>query len=680
MVRFRIGIVVGLALVSGVVADAQQRITRIAIVADGASAQRVAPVLERRIESRSAVHVRIAPVFEGAAEFWIFLGQAGTGGATDKLVLAHAVQLPGKARRAPESFAVKSVQFAQGPGLVAVGADQRGVLYAAGEILRQLRYFEDHVDIDRVEVSTAPAYRFRGSSANQGGTMMRTTGARGWTQDELFEVILDYALAGANCFYTGDQGGAAYDFVKSFGLMSTTGARPNELNREFPKEWQAGGREAWEGKHWVCPNIPEARKALIDQWTVDFAARADHDVVRFYAGDPGGCTDARCTPWGKSFVLLCEEMAAIWHKAHPGSIVLIANQGVDNAGDRYIFDYLNERPRTWLYGLCYGPGSNAMSNYFRDVLRDDLFEYPGDGPVNRYLAETLRELPTDQRIVHYSDITHWISAQYQVERPDPNTVRAYGRRTFHARPAAMYRIFKAIMPFSEGDIVYSEGYHDEFHQYMWDRLLWAPSQSLDDVLRGYCTFHFGPDAAPLMAQALLQMETELEAPVESNDGIQRYYDLVKEAGAKVPANLMRTDHRWRMHMQHAALDRHLQLRLRKELDQEARVRAELEKGLHARNPEAAVRAALAVLHGPVSTPEMDALRDEARALGEETNALFGIRDVGYFRSERPLRDLGGHVATLENALAARSRAEKRALMQRCIDDTRKPTRVGNIFG
>ncbi|MCC6797404.1 MAG: hypothetical protein IT366_19980 [Candidatus Hydrogenedentes bacterium] len=668
-------------LVGFICAQAEsQRIRSIAIVAPEKTAEHVAGVLKSRIEKRSAVTIRVTAFFEGAADYWILLGQAGNSAVIDKARLAHAVSLPGRTRPAPEGFAVKSVQFKSGPGMIAVGVDQRGVLYAAGEILRRIRYAPDYVEIDPLNMRTAPAYRFRGSSANQGGTMMRATGARGWTQDELFEVTLDYALAGANCFYTGDQGGPAYDFVKSFGLMSTTGARPNELNREFPAEWKAGGREMWEGKNWVCPNIPEARKALLDQWTEDFAKRADHEVMRFYAGDPGGCTDARCTPWGKSFVHLSEEMAAIWHKTHPNSNVLIANQGLDNEGDRYIFDYLNAQPRPWCYGICYGPGSNAMSNYFRDKLRDDLFEYPGDGPVNRYVSEMLRELPRDQRIVHYSDITHWISAQFMVENPEPNIVRAYGRRTFHARPAAMYRIFKAIMPFSEGDIIYSEGYHDEFHQYLWNRLLWNPNLSLDEALSDYCTYYFGAEAAPLMAEALLEMEHTLERPVATNEGIGRYYDLVKAAGEKILTNLMAIDHRWRMHMQHAALDKHLQLRVRKELDQETRVRAALASVLEKGKLDDAIQSALSILREPPSTPEMDALREEARLQGEKTNEFFGIRDIGYFRNDCTLRDVPGHIALLERALAATKRGEKRSVVQQCIDNTLKPTRLGNIFG
>ena len=420
--------------------------------------------------------------------------------------------LPGKTGPAPEGYAIKSLAIPDGRLIVAVGADARGVLYAAGEVLRRFRYGPDFVTTTNYSVAEAPAFRFRGFSANQGGTMMKIAKARPWTEAEIRGIVLEYALAGGNTFYAADNGGAYYDFIKSYGLMTTTGARPNQLFGPHPEEWSAGGREPWEGGQWVCPSIPEARAALLAQWDKDFSHRADHDVMRFYAGDPGGCTDARCRPWGKTFIQLCEEMAAIWLKYHPKSIVLVANQGLDNAGEKAIFDYYKEKPRPWSYGIAYGPGSNPMSRYFRRELRNDLFVYPGSGPVNRYLAEMLHELPMDQHIMHYSDITHWIRSQYQIDNPEPNIVKAYNRRMFHARPKAMYHIFQAIMPFSEGDIIYSEGNHDEFHQYLWARLLWNPNRELEDVMREYCVLYFGEASAEPMVQALFQLEDNLVTP------------------------------------------------------------------------------------------------------------------------------------------------------------------------
>jgi len=615
---------------------------------------RVAEVLRDRITRRSDVSVQITRGEAQEADLRIYLGRTGRGGKLDNLCAANGVVLPGRQRPAPEGYAAKTVQVAGVPSMLAVGVDNRGVLYAAGEILRQLTYHPTSVSLGDVDVSTAPAYRYRGFSANQGGTMMQVTGARAWSQGEWQEYVLDLALGGANTFYAG---GAALDFVKSFDLMAETGARPNQLRSKFPKEWQATERGPW-----VCPSIPEAHDALMKQWEEDFKSRPDYDVLRMFAGDPGGCRCDRCMPWGKTFVLLCEQMANIWLKYHPDSVVMIANQDLSNAGDQAIFDYLNEKPRTWLYAIAYGPGSNAMSSYFRDELREDLFEYPGSGPVNRYLAETLNQLPKYQRIVHYSDITHWISAQYQVENPEPHLVSVYGRRTFHTRPKAFYRIFQAIMPFSEGDIIYSEGYHDEFHQYMWNRLLWNPNRTLDDVMMEYCRYHFGSDAAEQMKEALLQLEENLEAPLATNPGIDRYYLLVKEAGWKIPPHLMKDNHRWRLHMQKAALDKYFQLKLRAELAREQRVSAAIESGLQSNDLDTAIAKATGVLAQPVETPEMLALREEAGRLGEESAAIFGVRNVGYFSLDKDLTGLSWLSKQIDAAAAAKSAKEKRAIL------------------
>jgi hypothetical protein len=640
------------------IADAEQCVTMssVAIImpADADDLEmRVANVLKERIMKWSGVSVDITKRTATSADLSVYLGRTGHEGELDKLCAANGVKLPGRQRPAPEGYAVKTVSVDGRPAVLAVGVDNRGVLYAVGEVLRQLTYYPASVSVGDVDVSTAPAYRYRGSSANQGGTMMQVTKARRWEQEEWEEYILDLALSGANFFYAG---GAGLDFVKSFDLMAETGARPNELRTKFPKEWQATERGRW-----VCPSVPDAHEALMKQWEEDLKSRPDYDVLRMFAGDPGGCRCDRCAPWGKTFIHLCEELANIWLEYHPDSVVMIANQDVNNAGDQAIFDYLNEEPREWLYAIAYGPGSNAMSDYFRPELREDLFEYPGSGPVNRYLAETLNQLPKQQRIVHYSDITHWISAQYQVENPEPHLMSVYGRRTFHTRPRAFYSVFQAIMPFSEGDIIYSEGYHDEFHQYMWNRLLWDPNRTLDDVMTEYCTHHFGADAVEPMKEALLQLEENLEAPLATNEGIDRYYVLVKDAGWKIPPNLMKENHWWRLYMQKAALDKYVQLKLQKELDKESGVSAALESGLRSNDLDGAIAKATAILDEPSETPDMKALRDEAGRLGEESEALFGVRNVGYFSLDKGLTGLAWLSNQIKAAEAAESSEEKRAV-------------------
>jgi hypothetical protein len=460
--------------------------------------------------------------------------------------------------------------------------------------------------------------------------------------------------------------------------MTVTDARPNNYYEKFPDEWRAGKRESWEGDTWICPSIPEARAALLQQWREDFAQRADHDIMRFYSGDPGGCKDDRCEPWGKTWVELCAEMAALWHETHPDSKIFIANQDLDNQGDQLIFDYLQAEPRTWLYALCYAPGTNAMSSYFRNELREDLFEYPGDGWVNRYLSHTLHQLPPQQKIVHFSDITHWISAQFAVANPDVYLQKSFGRRTFHARPRAYYKIFHQIMPFSEGDIIYSEGHHDEFHQYMWARLLWNPDITLDDLLKEYCTLYFGEEAAAPMAEALLQLELNLEAPLAENKGIQRYFDLVVEGGQRMTPHFMNNNYRWLLHRQKASLDCYVQLRLQRELDQEARVRRVLTPALDSSDLASALATASAIAAEAPETERMIELREDAGRLGDQSNEIFGVRDIGYSKIGQQLRDLDGLRAALDRALAAPA-SEQRAQAEEAIEITNKKAVRGMIF-
>jgi len=644
--------------------------------------QNVAKVLKSRLQSNSNVKISISNEKDPNVNLNIFLGLAAKSGKLHDLSKKYNLRLPGRDKAFAEGFAVKSISLDNTPAILAVGADNRGMLYAAGEILRQMNTEALAINFKTFDVSSAPAYRFRGANNPQGGTMRKFTKSRAWTTREWKEVILDYALAGANCFYAEEWGSTSErtKFLKSFDLMTTVGIRPNQYQGEFSEEWKSGGLQDWEwlGSNWICPSIPEAREALLKQWTEKLKTLGDHDILRFYAGDPGGCRDERCKPWGKTFALLCEDISKIALKTHPNLIILIANQDLTNEGDMAIFDYLSEEPQDWLYGLAYGPGSNAMSWYFRHKLNDELFEYPGYGWLNRYLAETLNDLPKDKKIVHYSDITHWIMAQYNIGNPERNIAKSYGRRTWHTRPKALYKIFQAIMPFSQGDIIYTEGYHDHFNQYFWHRLLWNPHQTAEEVVKEYCNLYFGDQAIKSMTKAIFQLEKNFEIPLATNDGIDRYYALVKEAGTLIPSHIMEKDHIWRLHMQKAALDKYIQLKLQRELFQEERIRKLLQQGIESGDLNSAIDKSLAILNEPRETQVMAAYKQKANKLGIESEQLFGVRNVGYTRLNQHLRDIKGLTKILNEAKKTRSGKEKRELLKSAMNTTQKKTDYGRV--
>jgi hypothetical protein len=575
------------------------------------------------------------------------------------------VKVPDADDPGEEGYAVKRVETEQGDAMIAAAVDERGVLYAVGEILRKTLARAGQLEVpEDLDVRTAPAFRLRGTHVSQGATITELTGARKWTDAEWRQAVLDYVLAGANTFPVGHlshKGDDSYEFFKSYGLETLVDLGPNQGSG--PPEWAA--KEAIGRGGYLCLSVPEARKSILDRCEKLFKDSPTYDYLRFQAGDGGGCECEKCAPYGGKYIQMCEDIAAILHKYHPTTKVFVTNKKLDNAGDQAIFDYLNEKPRTWVTALCYAPGSNAMSWQpgRRQDHRMDLFHYPAFGPIDRYLREMLHQAPPSVSVVCFTDVTHWVYSEYGLvnwapypdshgdvpprwghevyeKGPDPSLEMVYDRRTFHARPHNYYDVFQNMMRYTDGDVTYSEGHHDHFDQWMWQRLLWNPHRSVEDLVDEYAQTYFGPEAALLMSQAIFQLETNLSAPLASNSGIDRMVELVREAGSKMPSAERDRNYLWRQYLQKALLDKYIQLRLREQTARLEKTKGLCSEALASANPDSPLKAGLALLEGDVETPEMKALRNEAGHLGEESDRLFGVRSEGFFNLDLDLVGLG----------------------------------------
>jgi len=169
----------------------------------------------------------------------------------------------------------------------------------------------------------------------------------------------------------------------------------------------------------------------------------------------------------------------------------------------------------------------------------------------------------------------------------------YDRLTFFAWPRYYHWFFNQTMRYGIGDVTHSSGTHDHFNQWLWQRLLWAPQRSAEDVEAEYARTWFGPETAHQMIQAIFQLEDNLAekpgVPIAKKVGIDRYYRLVHAAGARMPPLLMKSNWLWREYMQKAALDKYIQLSVR----QQAELQAKIEKAIAGANPDAAIDRALA---------------------------------------------------------------------------------------
>ena len=570
--------------------------------------------------------------------------------------------------------------------IIAAGIDERGCLYAVGELLRQINIRDGSLQVpDNLEVRTAPAFGIRGTQVQQSYIATTLAKARPWTDKETQRVILDYALAGANIFSTGN--GPMFDFIKSYGLMTQGEFGPNTALGDIPKEWEA--KESIGRPGYVCLSVPEGNQYMLDQCDKFFKDRPAFDLVKFWGGDGGGCECDKCKPYGRIFIQTVEKMAAIVHKYHPETRVYFTNQKFQNNDDNAIFTYLQEKPVDWLFAWGYGPGSDATSWQpgHRQTHRMDLFRYPGYGPYSLYPKEILHQLPPQVKLLYYNEITHWKYAQHAFiqmypradkegnlpphwshdiyeRRPDQFLTMVYNRLSFYACPRNYFRIFNDLMPYGIGDITHSSGHHDHFNQWMWQRLLWSPRTTLDAVVFDYCNTWFGPEAAPLMAKALFILEENLEeqpgTPLPKKAGIKRYYDLVKQAGKLIPKELMDKDWLWRMYMQKGVLDRYTQLSVDQQMKLQSRIEKLIAESLKNGDPKKGIQEAL-TLFDPEETVEMSALREEAKTISDESNRLFGERNDGIYNLKHDFIGLGWLKRQLERAKIADSKKREELL-------------------
>ena len=79
------------------------------------------------------------------------------------------------------------------------------------------------------------------------------------------------------------------------------------------------------------------------------------------------------------------------------------------------------------------------------------------------------------------------------------------------------------------------------------------------------------------------------------------------------------------------------------------------------------------------TPEMAAWRADATCLGDESEDLFGVRNIGLPKIDQSLRDIPSLTKALKQGQTAGSKKEKRKAIEETLKRSRRATRRGMIF-
>lgn len=648
---------------------------------------RCAQLLADRLETRTGVAAKIQRGSKQESKLTIHLGTATSYAGLSRVAQRLKVPMPKRLDPGREGFVLASSDAGHGQTVLAIGRDRRGVLYAVGEILRRCRGHGDAVSFpEQLHVRRAPRWPVRGLNVAQGHTMRQLTGARKWTRDELRRAYLNYALAGANTFRIGASDHETFSFLKSYGLDTIVHVSGNRGSG--PPQWQA--KEAIGRTGYLSPAVPEARAALLEDREKIFQQMPPVEYVHFKSGDGGGDESEAAAPYGRTFVRLCEDYARILHKYHPHTKAFVGNQKLDNAGDRAIFKHFQTHEDSLLDGICYGPGSNAMgwTPGRRQDHRADLFEYARRGALSGYLREMLHELPPHKSILLFSDLTHWVYSQYGLmdhelipdrnsmtpprwdfwmyaRRPSEAMAMVYDRRTFHARPRDYYRVFQETTEFAIGDIAYSEGHHDHFNQWMYQRLFWNPHQTVEAVVHEYARTHFGLEASDLMRDAIFTLENNLQTPIHDNPGIDRLVELVEAAGAAMPEHVRQRNYLWRQYAQRAYLDKYIQIDVRRQRAAMDDAIGRLREAFHHGQLRTTVEA-LSPLAPPDESEQMRRLRARAEQLGQESDRMFGVRNVGLFNLEQDYCGLGWLAREIRRASKVDDDDQLRRIVERVV--------------
>ena len=372
-----------------------------------------------------------------------------------------------------------------GTGAVTVwvlGADERGVLFGTGRLLRELRMSRGLVRMPAaLAVSETPVEAIRG---HQLGFRPKTNSYDGWNVAMWDQYIRDLAVFGNNAVElipprSDDAPDSPHFPMSQMDMM----VEMSRLADEY-------GLDVWIWYPALDKDYGDAATVefALKEWAAVFEKLPRVDAVLVPGGDPGH------TPPGHMFALL-EKQTANLRRFHPHGQMWMSPQGFTAAWMEEFYGLVRKEP-SWLTGIVFGP-----------QVRDPL-------PLLR------KQIPAKYPIRRYPDITHSMRAQYAVPFWDIAHALTSGREPINPRPIDQTAIYRAFDEHAAGFITYSEGCNDDVNKIVWSALGWNRSAEPLETLRQYSRYFIGERYTNSFAHGLLALERNWRGPLLSNASVE----------------------------------------------------------------------------------------------------------------------------------------------------------------
>ncbi|MGH9401521.1 MAG: hypothetical protein ACRD2P_05380 [Terriglobia bacterium] len=440
---------------------------------------------------------------------------------------------------ASEGYMLRSWISAGVPSVAVVGADERGVLFGVGGLLRALKMTKGKVAVSGgLNVTTNPQYPLRG---HQLGYRPKTNSYDGWTVAMWDQYIRDLAVFGTNAIElipprSDDKPDSPHFWLPKKQMMV-----------EMSRICDDYGLDVWIWYPAMDKDYsdPKTVEFALKQWGEIFEALPRIDAVFVPGGDPGHTEP-------KVLLALLEKQHENLRRYHPHAAAWISPQSFDQAWTDEFFQILQRDQPKWLGGVVFGPQICLDLPTFR------------------------KRLPKQYPIRFYPDITHSVECQFPV--PEWDTAYAYteGREVINPRPESYVGIWRLYGPDTIGFLTYSEGCNDDTNKFLLSGLGWDPGAKVADVLRDYSRYFMGDRLTEGFAQGLLALERNWRAPLISNENVLttlRQFQIMEQEAS--PHDLLKW--RFQQGLYRAYYDAYVQRRLVYETALEEQAMGKLEE-------------------------------------------------------------------------------------------------------